>query len=67
MADPNPNKRRVDTIAAALDAHTVHELVSSHGLSLIKDCICLLNDLQDNYDKALFIDFCIRHGGLTPV
>lgn len=65
--DPNPNRRRVEMITLALDANTVHELVTSHGLSLIKDCICLLNDLRKNEDKALMIDFCLRHGGLTKV
>ena len=62
-----PNRRRVELITLALNANTVHELVTSHGLSLIKDCLCLLTDFRKNEDKALMIDFCCRHGGLTKV
>ena len=67
MSDPTPNRRRVDMIAAGLNAHTLHELAASHGLSLIKDAIMLMSDLGDNFDKALLVDYCIRHGGLTLV
>lgn len=67
MSDPNPNRRLVERITFALDANTVHELVTSHGLSLIKDCLCLLTDFRANEDKALLCDFFLRHGGLTKV
>ena len=67
MTIDTPDRKLIERMTLALDMNTVHELVTSHGLSLIKDCLSLLADLRKNEDKALMCEFCLRHGGLTKV
>jgi hypothetical protein len=67
MSDPAPNRRRIDQFYRAYQVYQLGSIAYDCGVTeaVISQILDWAADLRDDYEKCCFLDFLIRHGGVT--
>lgn len=64
--NPEPDVWRINALFACKTVYDMHSWLVDQGISSCIDALhSLLSGFRDNYEKALVVDFAIRHGGIT--
>jgi hypothetical protein len=67
MPDPVPNRRRIDIFFTLYTSAKFASIAADGGctLTVLEKVLEWCADLGDDYEKCCFLDFLIRHGGIT--